>query len=173
MNEETFWHVISLFDWSHTGNDDAMLEPAIDDLSARSPEEICRFADLLAEKLHSLDTRKHARACYAGELNPNNGDDYISADDFLYQRCVVVANGSNLYAEALADPAEMPQGLEFEALLYLPSKAYERATGLEYDYVTALSYESFQNSEGWKPTQATRPGKYTGDNIPPGNRRPT
>jgi hypothetical protein len=63
--------------------------------------------------------------------------------------------------------------MEFEALLSVPNTAYESKTGESYEHVSPVSYESFQNSVGWKPTAATRPGKYTGKNIPPGNRRPT
>ena len=173
MNEEVFWHIISLFDWNETGNDDAVFEPACAALAARSPEDICRFDDIFAEKLFALDTREHARACYAGELDPDDGDDYISADDFLYRRCVVVANGSEFYASVIADPTKMPQEMEFESLLSVASNAFVRKTGEEYEHATAVSYESFQNLDGWRPTPATKSGKYTGENIPPGNRRPT
>src|ERR1043165_2019040 len=101
MNDKVFWHIISLFNWNETGDDEAVLEPACAALAAMSPDDICGFDDLLAEKLFALDTREHARACYAGELDPDDGDDYISADDFLYCRCVVIANGSECYASVL------------------------------------------------------------------------
>ena len=136
-------------------------------------ESIFDFENTFTEKLHAIDTRAHCKACYAGELAPDNGDDYISADDFLYQRCVVIANGSEFYENVLSDPTQMPQVLEFECLLSLPSEAYEQKTGEEYDHCSPLSYESFQNLEGWKPTEETQPGRFTGDAIPPGNRRPT
>lgn len=173
MDESTFWDIIELFDWDKTGDDDAVLEPACDALAALDEDAIFRFDDILSEKLHSLDTREHCRACYAGELDPDDGDDYISADDFLYSRCVVVANGRDLYASVLADPANMPQEMEFEALLSLPQSAFERKTGKSYEHVSPVSYESFQNVTGWQRSPTTRPGKYTGENIPPGNRRPT
>lgn len=136
-------------------------------------EDIFKFEDILAEKLHALDTRKHCKACYAGELNPDNGDDYISADDFLYSRCAVVAKGRGFYLMALANPKKMPKNQDFEALLSLVPKAYERKTGKIFEYASPVSYESFRNTDGWKPTETTRPGKHTGDNIPLGNRRPT
>jgi hypothetical protein len=173
MNEEIFWHIISLLDWDETGDDDAVLEPACAALAARSPDDICHFDDILAEKLFGLDTREHARACFAGEADPDNGNDYISADGFLYSRCVVVANGAGFYASVLADPSRMPQNMEFEALLSLASSAFERKAGKEYGHTTVVSYESFQNAQGWRPTPATKPGKFTSENIPPGNRRPT
>jgi hypothetical protein len=173
MNESTFWDIIGLFDWDRTGDDDAVLEPALRALAALDQDAIFTFDNILSEKLHALDTREHCRACYAGELDPDDGDDYVSADDFLYARCVVVANGRDFYASVLADAAKMPQDMEFESLLSLPASAYERKTGKEYEHVTPVSYESFQNSAGWAPTAATRPGRYTGRNVPPGNRRPT
>lgn len=173
MDENTFWDIIELFDWDETGDDDAVLEPAVQALAALDQDAIFTFDNILSEKLHALDTRKHCRACYLGELDPDNGDDYISADDFLYSRCVVVANGRRFYTSVLADPGKMPQDMEFESLLSLPTLAYERKTGEEYEHSTAVSCESFRNSVGWAPTTATRPGKFTGENIPPGNRRPT
>lgn len=173
MNERTFWEIIALLDWDQTGDDDAVTEPAIHALAEMDREAIFKFDDILAEKLYALDTRAHCKACYAGELDPDSGDDYISADDFLYQRCAVVANGEEFYRSVVEDPSKMPQGLEFEALLSLPFNAIEQKTGEEYDHVSPLSYESFQNADGWRASATTQPGKFTGANIPPGNRRPT
>lgn len=173
MDEQTFWDIIALFDWDQTGDDDAVMEPAGNALSAMGVQAIYRFEDILAEKLHAIDTREHCRACYAGELDPDDGDDYISADDFLYARCVVVANGRGFYERILRDPGEMPQEMEFEALLSLPQIAHEQKTDEAYDHVTPVSYESFENKAGWAPTPETRPGRFTGENVPPGNRRPT
>lgn len=173
MNEALFWDLIGRFDWNETGDDDAVLLPAVTALSRMTVEDIFAFDDLLAEKLYALDTREVCRGIYRGSLDPDNGDDDISADDFLYARCVVVANGKKLFDAVLADPSEAPQELEFEALLYLARMAYERKTGGEYDHLTPLSWESFSNKAGWAPTSATKSGKYTGANIPPGNRRPT
>jgi hypothetical protein len=173
MDETTFWDIIGRFDWDQTGDDDAVLEPACAALALLDEESIFKFDDILAEKLHALDTRRHCQACYEGELDPDDGDDYIAADDFLYARCVVVANGPDFYASVLADPTQFPQEMEFEALLSVANIAYENKTGESYEHVSPVSYESFQNSAGWAPTSATQPGKYTGENIPPGNRRPT
>jgi hypothetical protein len=173
MTEDQFWHIVALLDWEQVGDDDAVLRPAVTVLAAASEADIVEFEEILAEKLHALDTREHARHGYQGEADPDNGDDYISADDFLYLRCVVVANGRQLYQEVLADPGKMPTQMEFESLLYLARTAFEEKTGREFDGKTRVSYESFSNTEGWKPTGRTRGGKFTGPDIPPGNRRPT
>lgn len=173
MDEDTFWAIIEDFKWIETGNDHAVLEPSCAALAQLDEDAIFKFHDLLSEKLHSLDTREHCRACYRGQLDPDDGDDYISPDDFLYARCVVVANGRGVYEQVLAEPSRMPRDMEFESLLYLPNSAYERKTGLEYAHYPPVSYESFQNTTGWAPTSRTRPGKYTSDSMPPGNRRPS
>lgn len=173
MNENTFWEIISRFDWSKQGDDDAVMAPACEALAALDEQAIFKFYDLLAEKLHALDTREHCRACYKGELDPDNGDDYISADGFLYARCVVVANGRDFYNAVLADPTQFPQELEFESLLSLTDMAYEQKTGETMDHSPTVDFESFQNQAGWAPTENTQPGKFTDPIIPPGNRRPT
>jgi hypothetical protein len=173
LDDKTFWDLIARFDWKQSGDDDAVLQPAVDALAAMPEADIQRFDDLLAEKLYAIDTREHARHLFAAEADVDDGDTHISADEFLYGRCVVVANGRALYEKVLADPGSIPTGLEFEALLYLASAAFEKRTNREYDHVPSVSWESFSNKAGWKPTEHTKPGRFTGDSVPPGNRRPT
>lgn len=180
MDEVTFWKIIALFDWDETGDDDAVMAPGRAALLKKSPEAICAFDDLLAEKLYALDTRAHCRAAYAGDLAPDapdDNDDYVSADDFLYLRCAVVANGREFYEAALHDPKEMPREIEFESLLSLAVECFEEKTGKTYEHTTPLSYESFSNRDGWKTTARARPtprtGRYTRPRIPVANRRPT
>jgi hypothetical protein len=142
MDEDVFWRIIKLFNWKKLGDDDAVLEPAIKALSKMSIDDIKRFEDIMTEKLHALDSRAHAKA--------GMFDDFFSDDGFLYQRCVVVANGKQVFEEILADPDQMPQDSEFECLLYLAGSAYERKTGEEFDYSSPLSYESGHNEAGWE-----------------------
>ena len=125
----------------------------------------------MAQKLFALDTREHARAVYKGEIDPDDGDQYISADDFLYSRCVMIVNGREAYENAVKDPTLMPQGSEFEAVLSLAQNACELKTGEDLDVTTPVSYESFSNVEGWKPTSSTKQGWATSDGVPPMNRR--
>jgi hypothetical protein len=84
----------------------------------------------------------------------------------------VVANGRAFDEKVLADPSAMPQGLEFEALLSLAATAYELKSGDDFDSDTSVSIESFSNAAGWAPTATTRPGRFSGPDVPPGNRRP-
>ena len=50
MNEEKFWSIINLLDWNREGNDDAVIEPAVQELSRLSASAITTFYDLLSEK---------------------------------------------------------------------------------------------------------------------------
>jgi len=148
MGEQDFWSIIDLLDWDEEGDDDAVLQPAIEALSKRSVAEIQAFEDILSRKLHALDTKAHARNIGADAYVSE--DKFFSADAFLYARCVVVANGRELYETVLADPAKFPQDLEFEALLNLACAAYELKTGEECQgFETSVSYETFSNRAGW------------------------
>jgi hypothetical protein len=148
MAEETFWKIIELLDWRFEGNDSKVIAPAIQELADMSSVAICEFAETLAFKLYKLDTKKHA--LNAGPYVYNENDDYVSADGFLYARCVVVANDKQYYDEVLKDPTRMPKDLEFEALLSIAPKAYELKTGEDFEYTTGCSFETFSNVEGWQ-----------------------
>jgi hypothetical protein len=148
MDEKKFWEIIALFDWDKTGDDDAVIEPAVAALAEMEIRNIQSFQDILSEKLYALDTMAHAREI--GEDSYQEDDVHFSVDWFLYVRCCVVANGPQLFEEALADPKEMPKDIEFEELLYVAEKAYERKTGEELDHVSPVSYETYSNRSGWK-----------------------
>ena len=147
MDEAVFWLLISLLNWNATGNDDAVVAPVVEELSKKSVEEIQEFREILAQKLYQLDTKEHAKEMGEGSFTEGG---YFSVDQFLYARCVVVANGKELYEVVLDSPANFPKDLEFESLLYIVHAAYEKKTGLEYDGVTRVSYETFSNEAGWQ-----------------------
>jgi hypothetical protein len=147
MSEEVFWSIIDLLDWSHEGNDELVLEPAIEALALKSKTEIRAFEERLAFLLYQLDTKAHASNI--GEASYDPASDYISADEFLYARCVAVANGRAFYEAALNDPRAMPKDMEFESLLEVASAAYELKTGDDFEHATGCSYESFSNPVGW------------------------
>jgi hypothetical protein len=141
--EMEFWAIIDLLDWKKTGNDDKVLEPAIAALAKRSQADIRQFYERFAYLLYQLDTKSHAKQLM-------DEDEYFSADEFLYVRCCVVANGKKFYESVLKNPKKMPKDLEFESLLRLAPEAFERRTGEDMDYLTGCSFETFSNVEGWK-----------------------
>lgn len=154
MSEDVFWRILGLFNWKKLGNDEAVIEPAVVALAQMTIDNIERFADILAEKLHALDTEAHAREI--GEDAYKDGR-HFSVDWFLYARCVPVANGCEIYRSILADPTK---DCEFEALLSVAPEAYERKTGLEFEYITPLSYETFTNTAGWPRFGETAAGDF-------------
>ena len=148
MSAKTFWSVIGRLDWKHQGNDKKVLAPAVKALAAKSKAEIRGFEERLAYLLYQLDTRAHARNMDRTSRDARSDD--ISADGFLYARCVVVANGRKLYEAVLKNPTKMPKELEFESLLGLASDAYKLKFRDDFEYSTGCSYETFSNPAGWR-----------------------
>lgn len=151
MNEATFWSLIGRLDWSYEGEDELVIEPLIDELSTMPRAEIASFQDLMAEKLYALDGRAWARE--SGNLVWWGEPEDVSADGFLYARCVVVANGQEYYEAVLRDPKAMPKDVEFEILVYIGQAALKRQTGNELDELDQprLSFETFSNRDAWRP----------------------
>ena len=149
MNEDIFWEIISSFNWKKTGDDDAVLRPALKRLISMTPDNIQQFAEILAEKLYSLDG-----FVYASNIGPDSykgEDEFFSTDYFLYVRCCVVANGKAYYENVLANPTQMPKEMDFEALLYIADEAYNKKMKTEDENLeTKLSFETFSNIEKWK-----------------------
>jgi len=148
MNDEQFWSIIAHLDWGETGDDEAVIEPAITALASTSVDLIEGFDDRLAEKLHALDTEAHAREM--GQEAYRGPDEDFAVDWFLHARCCVVANGRTFFERVLADPASMPEDEDFEAILWVAASAYHRMTGQEFTHVPPVSYETFSNRAGWK-----------------------
>jgi len=166
MSEEVFWRIIGLLSWKKLGDDDAVIKPAVTALSQMTVDDIQRFEAILAEKLFALDTEAHASEI--GESAYKDEDHHFSVDEFLYARCVVVANGRDIYATILADPKQMPKDCEFEVLLTIGSEACAKKTGQELDYVSPICYETFSNQNGWKAAIS----RDSWQRYPPGNRPP-
>ena len=156
MDEAQFWAIIDLFDWGQE-NSAAILQPAVEALSNFSKADICKFHDILNEKLYLLDAQRFAEQLGSNAWPPGEGQ-HFSVDDFLYSRCGVVANGQSFFEEVSMHPERIPKEFTFEALLYLPDLAWQRKTGEEsLDYFPQHSYETFSNEEGWpgiKPRSA-------------------
>lgn len=148
MDEKDFWRIIGLLDWKRTGDDDAVLKPAVMELAKQALEDIEAFEEILSQKLYALDTLAHAKQI--GTDAYVDDKHHFSVDIFLYARCCVVANGRDYFESVLSDPAGFPEDMEFEALLELASAAYELKSGKAPDFFdTSVSYETFSNQAGW------------------------
>ena len=111
FSEDDFWRLIDKIDWSKKRSENKIAS-AVKILAKMPVSSIYLFADRLSVKLYHLDTRAHATAYAANE--PYH---FISADDFLYARCAVVAEGKEYYEKVLNDPTQMPEDIVFEPLL--------------------------------------------------------
>ncbi len=147
MSDELFWRIIALFNWKKSGDDEAVIEPAVKALAQMAPENIKAFEDILAAKLYALDTEAHAREIGDEAYQPGR---HFSSDWFLYERCCVIANGSAFYESVLSEPKKMPKDTEFETILLIAGLAYERRTGEKIDHTSPVSYETFANKLGWQ-----------------------
>lgn len=150
LTEKEFWAVIACFDWSNgddVENDAAIVAQAVRFLADKPVRQIYEFQDILSEKLHALDTRNHA--VHTGENAWIDRDSDFSADEFLYARCCVVANGREFYEKVFKQPELMPKDLSFESLLTLAHHAYKLKTGKQFRYVPAFNIETFSNKKGW------------------------
>lgn len=146
MTEKKFWEILDMLDWDNAGDDDKVLKPALDHLAKLEDEEIFAFEELMAEHLYKLDTRGFAAKLYAE-------DEYMSEDMFLYQRCVALVNGKSYFDGLLNGAAQPDPDLEFESILYLPSRAWAKKHNSDpddYPYITETSYETGSNAAGWK-----------------------
>ena len=141
-----FWNTMQLCNWTREGDDDKVLKPVIQYLAAQEDSEIFRFDDQMSQLLYGLDSRRLADQCEKAEPN-------MSGDSFLYSRCVALINGPDYYAQAKAGRRREIWNMEFEALLYVPARAWALKHGKpeeEYPHAAPFSCETGSNQEQWK-----------------------
>ena len=149
MDDDVFWDIISSFNWKKTGDDDAVMKPALKRLVSMTEDDIKEFAEILAAKLYELDGLTYASNIGTYSYGKEGG--YFSVDYFLYVRCCVVANGKAFFQKVLKQPTKMPEDLDFESLLYLAPEALNKKLKTEGECIdTKLSFETFSNVEKWK-----------------------
>ena len=152
MTDNQFWTLIettihrdALRELGEDDFPDTLVQPLTEELAKLSVEEIQEFEEILAKALYDLDGRPFAA---------NAGDSKESDDGFLYCRCWVVANGREYYEAVLADPEQMPKTITewCEPLIYVARDAWAKKMGTDaedWDYKTAVSYETGSNEELW------------------------
>lgn len=147
MTEPEFWRLIEKIDRDALvrQDDDAALEPLLDELRDVAEHDLFDFEELLARKLHALDGEVYAT--HAGE----GGE---SGDGFLYLRCYVVASGRETYDDVVRSPSHIPNSIDrwCEGLLYVHLTAWSELTGEDADdwpYEPTVSYETGSNRAQW------------------------
>lgn len=146
MSNIDFFTFTNMLDWDKQGDDEAVTEPLIAFLAKCGDKVIFAFHDKMAELLFSLDTYNIAKYII-------KSSNYFSADGFLYARCATLVNGKPYYNAVLKGRKKLSPDLDFEALLYVPMKAWERLhneNSDKYPHVVELSYETYSNKSGWE-----------------------
>ncbi len=143
FSEAQFWNIIEQLDWSKKEYK-AIITPAVLALSQMPMPCIYLFKDYLSEKLYRLDTRQHATVFLKKEE-----EDFLSADDFLYVRCAVVAEGKVFYQKILEKASEMPSGIAFEPLLSIANEAYKIKMNKNLEYSPTYNCETKSNKAAW------------------------
>ncbi|MGW4287660.1 DUF4240 domain-containing protein [Streptomyces sp. NPDC004673] len=150
MTWADFWALIATLNGEATH---ANCQRLAEELSRRSVTDIIGFAECHAEALYRLDQEKFGSLPVI-DLTARDGSPFPqSADVFLYARCAVVAAGQAVWESVFSDVGKFAPytATEYdgECLLYVPDKAYELATGEEWDHSTRYCFESFSNQDGW------------------------
>lgn len=78
MADARFWDLIAKLDWARAGDDEAVCRPVVEALTALPVAAIQAFEEILAQKLHALDTEGHAREI-GEEAFTGSRDDFAAA----------------------------------------------------------------------------------------------
>ncbi|MEU8464743.1 DUF4240 domain-containing protein [Streptomyces sp. NPDC029003] len=150
MTWADFWALIATLNGEAT---QAGCQRLAEELSHRSVPDIIGFAERHAEALYRLDQEKFGTLPVV-DLTLRDGSPFPqSSDAFLYVRCAVVAAGQSVWESVFSDIDKFvpytSSERDGEWLLSVPDRAYELATGEEWDRTTRYSFESYSNRDGW------------------------
>ncbi|NXY95689.1 DUF4240 domain-containing protein [Streptomyces sp. BR123] len=150
MTWADFWALIDTLNGEAT---QASCRRLAEELGRRSVHDIIGFAELHAEALYRLDQEKFGTLPVA-DLSDRDGRSFPqSADQFLYTRFAVVAAGQAVWEGVFFDVDKFAPytSTEYDGewLLYVPDRAYELATGKQWDRTTRYCFETFSNRDGW------------------------
>ncbi|MFI8363338.1 DUF4240 domain-containing protein [Streptomyces sp. NPDC085612] len=154
MTWADFWSLIATLNGVPTQESCQRLA---EELSRRPVPDIIGFAERHAEALYRLDQEKFGTLPVV-DLTERDGRPFPqSSDVFLYTRCAVVAACCTVWESAFSDADKFAPYTSAEHdgewLLYVPDRAYELATGKEWDRLTRYCFESYSNRDGWPHLQ--------------------
>ncbi|WP_079406120.1 DUF4240 domain-containing protein [Streptomyces sp. 3211] len=150
MTWADFWALIATLNGEATQEGCQRLA---EELSRCPVADIIGFAERHAEALYRLDQEKFGTLPVI-DLTVRDGRPFPqSSDGFLYTRCAVVAAGQSVWEGVFSDVDKFAPYTSTECdgewLLYVPDRAYELATGDEWDRSTRYCFESYSNRDGW------------------------
>ncbi|HET9657093.1 MAG TPA: DUF4240 domain-containing protein [Kineosporiaceae bacterium] len=150
MTSADFWELIAQLGGIP---DEQRVRRLTDELAAGDPARILTFADDLALVVHALDTPAHAGQPVRDHSDPPAVPTIpLSPRGFLLARLAVVAGGRHSWERALADPAALAGAWDLAgaaALAGIAPRAWEQATGRDWDHEPEVSMESGTNTSAW------------------------
>lgn len=148
MPEMNFFFILGeCLDWTKQGDDEQVIKPLIDFLAGYGDRIIFAFDDCMAQLLYEIDTEAVAKKSMGKK-------GIFSVDAFLYSRCAALVNGRGYYNQIRSGKRKLNPNLWFEALLYVPAKAWAQLHETSIDFYadahrTPVCYETYSNREGW------------------------
>jgi TPR repeat protein len=131
MNKNDFWSLIDKSKSDSKGDLSRQVELLTRRLQERSEEEILEFDHWLHEQMR----RSYTRELWAAAYIINGG---CSDDGFDYFRAWLIAQGRDVFQNALHDPESLVDvaeaDMELELFLYAGIKAYEAKTNSKFPY---------------------------------------
>jgi len=188
MDKEKFWKIIDDARASGGGWKD-MLDPLVDSLAQLDPQDIVHFKQIYDEYQNLANKEK----LWAAAAVMNNG---CSDDGFIDFRAWLLAQGKEVYVNALAEPDSLvnvaavqafgceviesehmtplkgySEQASFEEMTYAASYAYEKKLGKDADIYGALDNQSLSEQEkadiaGEITYAADIDDKWTGHGVP-------
>lgn len=162
MNKTEFWQLIEATKKEAQGDQQIQEAALLSHLAKLEPEQIIEFECLLQEYLLEAD---HFNIMAVQKIL----DGYVSDDSYLYFRCWLVAQGEQVFTDALRNADTLAAVIDapyqdFEELLYVATKAFEQRTGKQEEDATfpreiasarGLDYDSGSATKGedWTENQ--------------------
>jgi hypothetical protein len=151
MDENTFWSIIDSAVSPDKSESDYNYEELEERLRQMNVEQIQEFGAAMERALNRAYTWKLWGAAYL----INGG---CSDDGFQYFRGWLIAQGSGLYRQALADPDSLADyvatyqgsgGFEDENILGVPWEVFQEKAGPDEEYETGVEFVEEPAGEDW------------------------
>ncbi|SHL59918.1 DUF4240 domain-containing protein [Hymenobacter psychrotolerans] len=164
MEKTTFWQILESAKQAAQGDQQLQEQVLISSLEKLEPEQIIGFECILREYLIEAD---HYNIQAAQKII----DGYVSDDPYLYFRCWLIGQGEAVVAQALANPDSLANIVEdpyqdFEELLYVATKAFEKHAGREEDDETFPRAVALERGLDYNTGSETKGEDWTENQLP-------
>ena len=155
MNEAEFWNLIAAAKQESKGNPERQVELLQRTLERQTEADILDFDRLLQEQL----TRSYTLDLWAAAYIINGG---CSDDGFDYFRAWLIAQGREVFQNALQDPETLVDvaeaDAELELFLYVAIEAFEKKTKTKFTYTSRPRREL--TGDEWEEDEEALQAKY-------------